>query len=506
MIEEKNRFSKLLEQLMEEADVKNYMLARALQYDVSYISKWLNGKVIPSEKNHLRVVEGISEYIARQVSDEKLPAIMERYQVDNREELQRALYDHMEIEYAYVHDLQNTLNVSVAPPQRFFTEITLAEFVEKMHHPVLRRITSLDVIAAMDIFSMDREYRWHILSFEGERADSLHQYPDVHFSLVLNLDVDRLDIIYDTIFLINMLSNFSQVDFSIYTSYKASGKAVFAVRDDFAIGGMLDGKNHCLCVGIAEDAVNSNIFYDAVRNMINRELLLFRSTTVKEMLDNGEYIRSLLSPRPRWIIGHIDEHFLPTDVYQEVLQSFKDDPDADPAMFNESLFTSHSIARTLVDNTGVHLIFHENAVSQFVTNRELDFYDHKVVLTSDQVMRVMNHIEDMIKGNPKIKCQMILGKLVPDVKYYNIQNVFISDAYSYLRLSDGSTAGEGKYILVLNRPEVQAMFAKFFDTIWNESQQTVISDPIAISEYMNHMTARIKILSQFTNMGDNVTI
>lgn len=36
----KNRFSILLEHLMSVADLKNSVLAKAVQYDDSYISKW----------------------------------------------------------------------------------------------------------------------------------------------------------------------------------------------------------------------------------------------------------------------------------------------------------------------------------------------------------------------------------------------------------------------------------------------------------------------------------
>lgn len=38
-MDDKNRFSILLEHLLEVAEVKNYTLAKRLQYDVSYISK-----------------------------------------------------------------------------------------------------------------------------------------------------------------------------------------------------------------------------------------------------------------------------------------------------------------------------------------------------------------------------------------------------------------------------------------------------------------------------------
>lgn len=45
-MDDKNRFSILLEHLLEVAEVKNYTLAKRLQYDVSYISKWVSGRML----------------------------------------------------------------------------------------------------------------------------------------------------------------------------------------------------------------------------------------------------------------------------------------------------------------------------------------------------------------------------------------------------------------------------------------------------------------------------
>ena len=66
---EKNRFSKLLEDLMVEAELKNYMLAQELQYDVSYISKWVSGRMIPAEKSAKKILEGISRCIVDVASE-----------------------------------------------------------------------------------------------------------------------------------------------------------------------------------------------------------------------------------------------------------------------------------------------------------------------------------------------------------------------------------------------------------------------------------------------------
>lgn len=47
---EKNRFSTLLEELISISGVKNSGLAKALQYDASYISKWVSGRLLPTRE------------------------------------------------------------------------------------------------------------------------------------------------------------------------------------------------------------------------------------------------------------------------------------------------------------------------------------------------------------------------------------------------------------------------------------------------------------------------
>ena len=62
---EKNRFSILLDQLINTGEVKNASLAAALRYDASYISKWITGRMIPAEKTKRKVLRGIRYQTAK---------------------------------------------------------------------------------------------------------------------------------------------------------------------------------------------------------------------------------------------------------------------------------------------------------------------------------------------------------------------------------------------------------------------------------------------------------
>ena len=117
---EKNRFSQLLEQLIIMSEVKSASLAKALQYDASYISKWISGRMLPAEKTKRKVLTGISHELVRQSTPMGMENLCTNYQIASPEELETVIYDNLEAEYDYVADLQKTYGTSIAPKTNFF--------------------------------------------------------------------------------------------------------------------------------------------------------------------------------------------------------------------------------------------------------------------------------------------------------------------------------------------------------------------------------------------------
>ena len=77
----KNRFSVLLEHLMSVADLKNSVLAKAVQYDDSYISKWISGKLLPTEKNHEATLQAISNCVVDSLTEDGTTQLLQEYQL-----------------------------------------------------------------------------------------------------------------------------------------------------------------------------------------------------------------------------------------------------------------------------------------------------------------------------------------------------------------------------------------------------------------------------------------
>lgn len=134
-MKDKNRFSILLEHLMAIAELKNSILAKAVQYDDSYISKWISGKLLPTEKNHENTLQAISHCIVEALSEESTAQLLQEYQLQDINDLETAIYDNLKSEYMYVKELQNSTGTEVAPKISYYPELTLDQFIFKMKHP-----------------------------------------------------------------------------------------------------------------------------------------------------------------------------------------------------------------------------------------------------------------------------------------------------------------------------------------------------------------------------------
>lgn len=490
-MEEKNRFSSLLEQLIAAADLKNYTLAQELQYDVSYISKWISGRMLPAEKSSEKVFQGISKCIIDSLTDRSREELYLHYQVNCEDDLKQAIYDDLESAYNYVKGLKKMTGSEVAPITSYFAELTLPHLVSKMKHPVLRRVRSLEVVAAMDLLAMEHEYRLIIAQIENEHLSIRQDFPNVHFSMLINLEMGKQDCVYDAIFLINMLTNFTHIDFQLYGGIQAYGKIVLAVKDAYSISGMLFDRKSCMSVTVSEDTEICNKLYHKVNSLFSRETLLFRKVPIYEMFFRHDYIDSILATNLRWLIGHMTEHLLPDDLFEEILaETHELEKWKVRAVELERI---HTLTRSILEESRVHIMIYESAFRNFAVSGELDFYSYKVYLTMDQRLRYMQYVMSLLQEEGRRKIKLIQGSFVMDFQYIANPSVFLSDVISYLRLENENRQNN---VQVMNNVSVIELFSRFYEEIWTNRKDVVVEDRETMVKMIRHSMQSISLLSR----------
>ena len=487
---EKNRFSRLLDSLMADAELKNCVLANELQYDVSYISKWISGRMIPSEKSADKILEGISRTLVESCSETGKQKLLNDYQVVSEADLQMAIYDNLEAEYIYVRDLKKNTGSDVAQKTFFFPELDLARYVAKMHHPVLRRVKSLDVVAVMDLMAIDKEQRLWFTKIRNEYLPEEGGYPNVHYRMLINICEDKWDYINDTLFLVNLLTDNTAIDFSLYGAEQDPGRMIFSVKDEFFITGMLINSKKCISVSVSEETENCSVIYNNVRNLCTNDKLLFQRIMMIDMLMRHDYIHAIISPNLRWGIGHITEQFMPEDVFEEVLTELES---AGTLTVNpDDLRTIQHMNYKAMQESDIRLLIQEEAVSNFVVHNEIDYYNRKVHLNSAQMERCMEHMIELCRSSINLEIRMIYGNLGTECHFADNECVFIGDTMSYMRMKN---VGSENNVVMVSSLNVHKILQRTFEMLWDYGDGAVVSDKSAIIDYLNHMVDGIHLVS-----------
>ena len=487
-MKDKNRFSQLLEHLMTMADLKNSTLARALQYDVSYISKWTSGRVLPAEKNTEKLFHEISHCIVSSMSDECRKHFYLEYQVENDQTLEQAIFDNLDTEYAYVRDRGEPGSADSGVKTSFFPELTLPQFIAKMRHPDLRKVKDLEVVAVIDILRLDHDYQLMIAELENRRSVATLNYPGVHFSMMINLDNIEKDVTYNAVFLMNLLTNLSNVDFQIYGNSQAMGKIVFTVKDAYCISGMIVTGGHCLAVSTSEDKAICGAMYSRLKTFCTKEALLVRKTTVEEMLSNHDYIQSVLSHNPQWLIGRMTEHLVPEDLYEELAVVYGQQ---NPSVKMDELRKIHTLTKSVTEEAAIQILIHEDAFLNFAVSGVLDFYNYKITLTPEQRLKYMRNLLILLEKNPKLDIKLIRGGLITDFQHIPNPTLFLTNALSYLRLE---RKGNTNNISILNKISIRDAFRRFFQDVWTNYEDVEGRD--IVLETTRHMIRSIEILDR----------
>ena len=463
-MKDKNRFSKLLKRLMNVAKLKNYTLAKELQYDESYISKWVTGSLIPAEKTSEKVFRDISRCVISSLDDESREILYSDYQVDQDDDLEEAVYDNLKAEIDYVINLKESTGSDVVQETVFYPELTLAQFMKKMRHPTLRQVKSLNVIMATDILALDRHYQLALAELENSANANVTQrsYPGVRFSMLINLNSPDTNNTYNVQFIQSLLTNLSNVDFQLYSCTRSQGKILFAVKDAYSISGMIMDENHCLAVTTSEEPKNCNAIYDRLQSLCSQEALVIRRTTLAQMMRSNEYIQYIFSRNQRWILSHVTEHFLADEVFDELVdeycRQYKDVERAD-------LIQMHKLSISVLESMKIQLLLSERGINDFAVNGIMDFFGVKMQLSSKQRLQCLEYASSMPEKNPNLDFRILRNGNAANLHHIPAPTLFLSDSFCYMRII---RSGSTNNLSVLNGPQVCNMFRKYYDDIWED--------------------------------------
>lgn len=473
-----NYFGRRLEQLLLNTNLKSATVAAALNYDVSYISKWITGKALPSRKNVDKVLGVIADLVLEQSGEAVLQRLMDSFGVTRedalREVLEQGLRDAYFATTGQINENQYVNNAALrAAPRGKFP--LLDDFAR-----ALDREKDQKVLVLADLFALDRVSKLQLAGIEGGHFRLGEENRRINMDYIIDLRSLRGDSVYDVILLIHMMTHFSHCDFRLFYSDWARDKLVIAVQDAFAGVSVMASHKQFLCTTSTRDKKTVEELYDSTRNLIEPDKQFFFRGEMENMLLNHEYFRNLLSQQCRWLVGHVTEHFVPRELFRQLSQQCFPE---DSGLAREAERAWLLAANVLKGDRGRFMFYHL-ALVDFVLSGELDFFNRRVILEPEQRREVLQYLRQLVGAMAPGTVKLVREGFSDDFKYITNPCLFLSDAVPYLRLENKRYRDN---LLLIKDEQVKKVFDGFFETIWHDRGDMVLSDHEGILEKLDSL-------------------
>ncbi len=482
------RFGKLLEKLIQISNQKNYALANALGYDVSYISKWISGSILPANKNATTICHNIANFIVNSSNDIALKKLTEMYSEDDTQRLTELIYENLMQAYSsnsnkndrdnYMLTMENNAKVVVNPRlQKIYLDVASSK---------IGGDKNLEIIMVADLFCLGKEDKLGIANVEaGPLMEGINDKSNIHIHYLISLNRDSIDIVFDTILLVNMFTNYADIDFQVFNCRKVPCSILFAIRDRYMHMSIISENHRAIVSSTSMDKNLANEMFDTLTQIEkSQSSILVEHIKVADFIESKLYMHSIISPDIRWLIGRMNELLLPIDIFETCVNQI----DKEEA-YKEQLSRLNLMMTSALDISNIRIMIYDSAFCEYVLNGELDFYGEKIKLNLAQRRRHIEYIRDIFVQNNNLELYIVAGNFVNDFKNYSNPCVYLSSNIRYIRLNRNN--GDSFFRIIKDR-ELKAIFDDFYEAIWNIDNPIVIRDKKSIEEkidnYLNMLT------------------
>lgn len=475
-------FGKNIEKLIQFSGQKNYSLAKELGYDVSYISKWISGAMLPAAKNINNICDKTASFIIDNATEISKREILEYYKLDIDK------YDTDESIIQYIQEILNEsyLASSKKKNDKNCTKITkeseeycnsslyinprlLKKHLDEDIMDFTKKEIRNDVILLADLFSLGRDNRLHIA---GIRSGSTirTEMKNVRMRFLISFDEHVDDIVFNTILFMNMIKIYSNIDLKLYSCKHAQYSLTAVIKEYSFYYTVCTDTKKSLFTSVSKDKEVVKDMYESLEEMINtRSRLTFLEKKPKEMIVDKSYIEYIIGRDLKWLIGSMSELFMPSDLFLEIGEEiFGNSKEVIDELKNIDAILQNAIYRS-----DIQVLMYENSIRQYISTGKLSFFNTTITVSLERRKKHIEHMEKLLKENKNIDIKLINGNLINDFKNNENPTAYLSKNINIIKGNFDEYSEEENRYLIIRDDRLDKIFTRFFKEVWESKKYNI---------------------------------
>lgn len=495
-------FGELLGKLLYLSNQKKSSLAKALGYDISYISKWINSKNLPSSKNANTICKDIANFIVESLTESTSDDIVKYFEIDIKENEDTRVYllniieKYLKKSYlsttgninkgailqeTYTQERYNSTNyVNPRLRKKFLAEDVIG-YVEKNE--------KLDILICADIFHVPMEDKI-ALSSSSQELNNIERENNLNIKFLTGFKYDKEDVLINAMVILNMVSSYYKMNFEMYNCDVAHSTGAFIVKNKLSYFGVFRPDGASLLTNISKEKEAVNEFYYSVESLLKSQgNLIYNKKSSIDIIKDTTYMQYIMGHDPRWLIGNINELFMPEDLFLEIAESiFGHDEDIMNKLKKINIFLHN-----LTYKSELKVLIYQSEINKYISSGELSFFNIPVTLNFKQREKHIRHLEKILKESNDIEIRIIDGKIVEDFKNEENASMFLSKDMKMIKMNIQKE--KHQYAIAID-DDFKNMCDDLFDAMWEMEEDLICKDKLYILDRISKVIAYMNIINE----------
>ncbi len=454
-----NQYAVLLKELLQYTQIKYGDLAEALGYDISYISKWVNGVRLPASKNIDHINQDIAQYVtSKLVKGNRIEEFSDKFMCESvysEEDMQSEIYR------LCMEAYHNTIRLTTEKKGNHeISQITIGSIhYQRIIKNTLKSIfenaeSNIKLCITGDFCDLIKNGFWDFLS-----TIDLPTKP-CRVMATLNLEKIRRTNMVGALY--HCLDELYDWDISFYERTGSAYDNMIIVENELAIIYSLNEHGNIdMCVSIKNELQIDFLYHKCINYLSNEKQLIVPKKTLG-MEPFGFRDMFFTSVKYFYFLAHGFEFLIPDSVFQSLIKNAKNG-EYKPADENW-VYRIQTIWKNLMDKAQLHFLVPSNSLIQYLETGYIHLNDFSYKLTLEERKQHLDQVLKSMKANQKI----VLGILLPMAGMYrnnNFVNLSFYSNYStaFFKKNIRQINGETAPIYVVNDIRLLSLFQNYFE-------------------------------------------
>lgn len=473
-------FGQLLSRLLKMSRQKSYVLAGYLNYDVSYISKWVTGTMLPATRHANVMCREIANFIVNNTEDTVLADVKKFFEAEDTEDLKEEIYE----------ALLNAYKESNKKDSKSKAALISADTNSKtIVNPRLQKLyiriqperagddyADFNIAMMSDLLSLGKEDKISIAQVDDGPEFSDH-VGEIHY--LFSLNKEKIDDDFDALLFTSMLNNYSDYNCTISDYYCVPCSILLAVQN-YCIHTSIVSQNHrAILSNLCMDKAAANEMYDTI--IANEKAFtkpMVYEKTMSELISDNNYLSFILSTNIQIYITHVDELLLPDNLFEELLNQIEI-----PANKKNEIRNLHMVFQSVLTSSDIKIAILDRCLHEYALNGVLDFYGNRIIVTPEQREKHLRNILTLLnRENTNIQLSLLDAAVLKEFEKGFSPCIYSSDYLTYIRIRKSQRNDK---VNIIETNSLKDIYRRFLNKTFSQANSDNKSTIIKLSTYLN---------------------